>query len=164
MNKVLCIIVLLMNILITMIDTSNLVKETSPNWIGQWAIDKHCNMSMCCCFYGGFTIRENNNGSKLEVIGQLDGIGDCGIKPIIIETIDVPQGFTTRISLLFSDPVNLTLSENSEMISIISPLDSQCNSQGLQHRNDARMIRINMVLLFSLLCSVLGIKIMFSNA
>jgi hypothetical protein len=115
--------------------------------------------------FGQMTTLEYNNGTQLQVIAQLDGINDCKIKPVLIETLDMPTNFTTPLFVIFVGTVNLTLSEDSKVISLASPGGPQCGSNILRATPAPAMAAlttsINTVLLVGLLYGLVGLKSLF---
>lgn len=144
MAKVWClIVVLLVSILVQTIDAE-------PNWLGQWIVDTSCDKSRCCCFFDGLAINLSKNETQFVVIGQLDGIELCAGHPVVYDVLDIPTGFSIEVVTAFS-PMNFTLSDDSQMISIINPTNLQCNSTATRQKTSAaKLNEVNIHLLFSI--------------
>lgn len=129
-----------------------------PDWIGSWSTDTKCDNSTCCCFFDYITTSAQDNGTKLRLIGQAYGIGVCAFKPIVFATIDMPKDFTLPFHLL-EYPVNLSLSQDNQVISIINSAGSQCNTIAVRLKSKAT--RAKGLLIVTLLSSFVGIKNIF---
>jgi hypothetical protein len=101
---------------------------------------------------------EVNDGKKLRVDAQLDGIEECAIKPFMTEILDMPIDFTTLLFLI-RHPVNITLSQDSKVISVDSRVGPQCSSTAI--RDSTSAISTNTVLFVGLLCGLVEIKSFF---
>ena len=89
------------------------------------------------------------------MIGQADGIGLCAVKPVLFTTIEMPKDFTLLFRL-FNYPVTLSLSENSEVMSVINSAGPQCNTTAV--RMNCAATRVEALLTLALLLSLVGIE------
>jgi hypothetical protein len=76
----------------------------------------------------------------------------------VFTTIDMPKDFTLPFRL-FEYPVNLSLSQDNQVISIINSAGSQCNTIAVRLKSEAT--RAKELLIVTLLSSFVGIKNIF---
>ncbi|CAF0997373.1 unnamed protein product [Adineta steineri] len=115
----------------------NVSLRVSPNWVGTWSTDTKCDKSTCCCLFDYITTAALEDGTKLRMIGNTEGTGVCAGKAVLFTTFDMPKDFILPYRLVGVYPVNFSLSEDSQVISVISQAGSQCNTIATRLKNGA---------------------------
>ena len=101
------------------------VLVTSPNWIGTFSTTPLCDRNVCCCLDGEVQINQHAY-FFMTISGKL--AGQCkGLPGFFLPTMK-PSTFTTTLPIVGE----VTLSEDSSILSAKSPLGSQCNGRAVR--------------------------------
>lgn len=105
----------------------------AQTWSGQFLVQDGCDQSQCCCLIEKVTITGPVQ-SKLLLEAQASGYYCTPQK--ITEFIDYPEGFTAFYTFL-QDILVITLSADSQSITVRSTSLPQCHGRAIRARNNA---------------------------
>jgi hypothetical protein len=119
----------------------------SQTWTGTFNITPSCDTAHCCCFSGQLVMTQSTS-STLSLTTGLSGL--CFGQSTMSITIPYPTGYTSSLGLV-DQLLSLTLSSDSNTITITNNLIPQCNENSV--RSDVNQHNINIMILIIVVSS-----------
>src|SRR5689334_13226735 len=103
--------------------TSMIILVHSQQWTGIFTADSTCSRTLCCCLDGTIVVTRPST-NILAMSSRFSG--QCGTLTIFAGTTPYPNDYSGYL-MIGNTNLTLTLSCNSNTITVVNPTNSACN-------------------------------------